>query len=122
VLVGPALGRTDLRSGGDRVRPGPPQLEVDDDEAQDDSRWMSVPCQGSRDGYRDMEVFAARTGDAGLGGRLERALTGRDVLRWFRDVLAESPRQLQGWYAFKDERHRCRAPNWFASEGYRPMP
>jgi len=121
-------GRIDLRTG--EVWPAAAieyaqdtgELDADDDDEEDDDRWLSVPCQGSRDGYRDMELFAARIGDAGLGGRLERALTGRGVFRRFRDVLAESPRDLHEWYAFRDERQRGRARNWLASEGYRPIP
>ena len=131
VLEGDPLqigGRIDLRSG--EVWPAAAieyaqdtgELDADDDDEEDDGRWLSVPCQGSRDGYRDMELFAARIGDAGLGGRLERALTGRGVFRRFRDVLAESPRHLQEWYAFRDERQRGRARNWLASEGYSPIP
>ena len=69
-----------------------------------------------------MELFAARIGDTGLGSRLERALAGRGVFRRFRDVLAESPRHLQDWYAFRDERQRGRARSWLASEGYSPIP
>ncbi len=69
-----------------------------------------------------MELFAARIEDAGLGSRLERALAGRGVFRRFRDVLAESPRHLQDWYGFRDERQRGRARGWLASEGYSPIP
>ena len=120
-------GRIDLRTG--EVWPAEAieyaqdtgELDADDDDEEDD-RWLSVRCQGSRDGYRDMELFAARIGDAGLGGRLERALTGRGVFRRFRDVLAESPRHLQDWYAFSEERQRGRARGWLASEGYSPIP
>ena len=121
-------GRIDLRTG--EVWPAAAieyaqdtgELDADDDDAQDDDRWLSVRCQGSRDGYRDMELFAARIGDAGLGSRLERALTGRGVFRRFRDVLAGSPRHLQDWYAFRDERQRGRARGWLASEGYSSIP
>ena len=131
VLEGDPLqigGRIDLRSG--EVWPAAAieyaqdtgELDADDDDEEDDGRWLSVPCQGSRDGYRDMELFAARIGDAGLGSRLERALTGRGVFRRFRDILAESPRHLQEWYAFTDERQRGRARGWLASEGYSPIP
>ena len=121
-------GRIDLRTG--EVWPAAAieyaqdtrELDADDDDEEDDDRWLWVQCQGSRDGYRDMELFAARIEDAGLGSRLERALTGRGVFRRFKDVLAESPRHLQEWYAFRDERQRGRARNWLASEGYSPIP
>jgi hypothetical protein len=98
------------------------ELDAEDDEEKDDDRWLWVQCQGSRDGYRDMELLAARIEDTGLGSRLERALTGRGVFRRFKDVLAESPRHLQDWYAFSDERQRGRARSWLASEGYSPIP
>ena len=121
-------GRIDLRTG--EVWPAAAieyaqdagELDADDDDEEDDDRWLSVRCQGSRDGYRDMELFAARIGDTDLGSRLERALTGRGVFRRFRDLLAESPRHLQDWYAFRDERQCGRARSWLASEGYSPIP
>lgn len=74
--------------------------------------------QGSRDGYGDMELFTALVDDGDLSARLERALTGRGVFRRFKDVLAESPTDLQQWYAFSDERQRGRARAWLAAEGY----
>jgi hypothetical protein len=121
-------GRIDLRTG--EVWPAAAieyaqdtgELDADDDDEEDDDRWLWVQCQGSRDGYRDMELFAARIEDTGLGSRLERALTGRGVFRRFKDVLAESPKHLPDWYAFRDERQRGRARGWLASEGYSPIP
>ena len=90
----------------------------DDDDEEDDHRWLWVPCEGSRDGYRDMELFTALVEDRDLAARLERALTGRGVFRRFKDVLAESPTELQQWYSFSDERQRGRARAWLAAEGY----
>jgi hypothetical protein len=85
-------GRIDLRTGevwqaaATEYAQDTGALDADDDDAQDDDRWLSVRCQGSRDGYRDMELFAARIGDTDLGSRLERALTGQ--------VEAEVPHSL----------------------------
>jgi len=115
-------GRIDLRTG--EVWPAAAieyaqdsgDLAGDDDE-EDHDRWLWVPCQGSRDGYRDMELFTALV-DEELSARLQRALTGRGVFRRFKDVLAESPTDLQQWYAFSDERQRGRARAWLAAEGY----
>ena len=116
-------GRIDLRTG--EVWPAAAieyaqdsgDLDDDDDE-EDDHRWLWVPCEGSRDGYRDMELFAGLVEDRDLAARLERALSGRGVFRRFKDVLAESPTELQQWYAFSDERQRGRARAWLATEGY----
>ena len=90
----------------------------DDDDEEDDHRWLWVPCAGSRDGYRDMELFTALVEDRDLAARLERALTGRGVFRRFKDLLAESRPELQQWYSFSDERQRGRARAWLAAEGY----
>lgn len=113
-------GRIDLGTG--EVWPAAAieyaQDSGDLDEDEDDERWLWVPCEGSRDGYRDMERFTALLGNADLVARLERALTGRGVFRRFKDVLAESPTDLQRWYAFSDERQRGRAGAWLAAEGY----
>jgi hypothetical protein len=113
-------GRIDLRTGevwpAAAIEYAQESGDLDDDD--DEDRWLWVTCEGSRDGYRDMELFTALLDDADLAARLERALTGRGVFRRFKDVLAESPTDLQRWYAFSDERQRGRARAWLATEGY----
>lgn len=117
-----AGGRIDLRTG--EVWPAAvieyarDSGDLDEDDDEDDERWLWVPCEGSRAGYRDMELYTALLDDADLAARLERALIGRGVFRRFKDVLAESPTDLQRWYAFSDERQRGRARAWLATEGY----
>jgi hypothetical protein len=116
-------GRIDLRTGevwpAAAIEYAQESGDLPDDDYQDDEdRWLWVPCEGSRDGYRDMELFTALLDDADLAARLERALTGRGVFRRFKDVLAESPTDLQRWSAFSDERQRGRARAWLAAEGY----
>jgi len=113
-------GRIDLRTGevwpAAAIEYAQESGDLDDDD--DEDRWLWVTCEGSRDGYRDMELFTALLDDADLAARLERALTGRGVFRRFKDVLAESPTELQQWYSFSDERQRGRARAWLAAEGY----
>jgi hypothetical protein len=113
-------GRIDLRTGevwpAAAIEYAQESGDLDDDD--DEDRWLWVPCEGSRDGYRDMELFTALVEDRELAARLELALTGRGVFRRFKDVLAESPTDLQRWYAFSDERQRGRARAWLAAEGY----
>lgn len=114
-------GRIDLRTGevwpAATIENAQDSGDLDQDD-EDDDRWLWVPCEGSRDGYRDMELFTAQVDDGELAARLERALTGRGVFRRFKDVLAESPTELQLWHAFSDERQRGRARAWLAAEGY----
>jgi hypothetical protein len=98
--------------------------EVGDEDPDDenDERWVHVFCEGSRAGYRDMEIFIDNLEDDRLADRLARAIRGRGAFRRFKDVLAESSDLLDRWYGFSDDRHRGRARAWLAGEGYASTP
>ena len=130
VLEGDPLqggGRIDLRTG--EVWPQSvwdfAEETGDDDELveeNDDGHWMWVHCEGSRAGYRDMELFIDLVEDPHLADRLGWSIQGRGAFRRFKDVLADWPDLLERWYGFTDERHRGRARAWLAAEGYAPDP
>ncbi len=115
-------GRIDLATG--EVRPAPAidyAQEIgqeDEDESDDPDKWLWVCCEGSRDGYRDMELFIGTVRDPGRADRLEIAISGRGAFRRFKDVLARWPGQLDRWHAFSAERQRGRARAWLADAGY----
>jgi hypothetical protein len=110
-------GRIDLDTG----ECWPAQVDIDeDDEDQDAGRWLPVPCEGSRDGYRDMELFITTVPDPGLADRLEIAIAGRGAFRRFKDVLAWSEVEYSRYHRFAGERQRGRARAWLAALGYRP--
>jgi Uncharacterised protein family (UPF0158) len=115
-------GRIDLATG--EVWPAPAvdyAREIgqeDADESDDPDRWLWVHCEGSRDGYRDMELFIGTVRDPGRADRLEIAISGRGAFRRFKDVLARWPGELERWYAFSAERQRGRARTWLAGAGY----
>lgn len=92
--------------------------DIEDLDLDDDERWLPVACEGSREGYRDMEIFIGRVGDPVLADRLEIAIMGRGAFRRFKDVLARSPEWWESWHAFSDDRHRGRAREWLAAAGY----
>ena len=94
--------------------------EPQPDDWEDPDAWLHVTPLGSRDGYRDMELFVSTVTDRRLAGRLERSLQGRGVFRRFRDVLEHEPHEFDRWRVFSDERTRGRARAWLAEEGYRP--
>lgn len=99
--------------------------ETSDDDVEDgddDERWLSVHCEGSRAEYRDMDQFIDVVEDPQLADRLVRSIRGRGAFRRFKDVLADWPGLLQRWYGFTDDRHRGRARAWLAAEGYAPTP
>ncbi len=50
------------------------EIDADDD---DPDRWLWVECEGSHDGYRDMEWFIDDLDDPQLAYRLARAISGR---------------------------------------------
>lgn len=97
---------------------------TDDEEAQDEdeqrSRWMWVHPRGSREGYRDMQLFIDTRGDAALVDRLTVAITGRGAFRRFKDVIANNPDAAEQWYTLSEDRVRGRARAWLASQGHTP--
>jgi hypothetical protein len=115
-------GRVDLATG--EVWPTPAvdyAREIgqeDEDESDDPDKWLWVHCEGSRESYRDMELFIGTVRDPGRTDRLEIAISGRGAFRRFKDVLARWPGELDRWYAFSAERQRGRARAWLADAGY----
>jgi Uncharacterised protein family (UPF0158) len=115
-------GRVDLATG--EVWPEPAidyAREIgqeDEDESDDPDKWLWVHCEGSRDGYRDMELFIGTVRDPGRADRLEIAVSGRGAFRRFKDVLDRWPGELDRWYAFSAERQHGRARAWLADAGY----
>ena len=115
-------GRVDLATG--EVWPEPAidyAREIgqeDEDESGDPDKWLWVHCEGSRDGYRDMELFIGTVRDPGRADRLEIAISGRGAFRRFKDVLDRWPGELDRWYAFSAERQHGRARAWLADAGY----
>ena len=93
-------------------------VDIDDDE----ERWLWVECEGSRAGYRDMELFIAAVDDTDQVNQLGIAIGGRGAFRRFKDQLSRWPEQLERWYAFSEDRQRGRARAWLAAEGYAPAP
>jgi Uncharacterised protein family (UPF0158) len=119
-------GRIDIRTGAVS-----PQAAIeyavetgqeDEDTADDPERWLAVHGEGSREGYRDMELFIASVEDPGRAERLAIAIRGRGAFRRFKDELARLPGELERWHAFSEERQRGRARSWLAAAGYRVLP
>lgn len=80
-------------------------------------RYLSIPQNDSHEGYRDMEHFISTVRNQPLRDRLWRAISGRGAFRYFKDVLAENPRERERWFAFRDELQLERVRDWLASEG-----
>lgn len=125
VLEGDPLtsgGRIDLHTG--QVWPQTlfdyAEETEEDDELDDDERWLAVFSEGSRAGYRDMEHFIAAIAEPDLADRLRRSLEGRGPFRRFRDELRHWPDLESRWYAYSSERHRGRARAWLAAQGFTP--
>lgn len=96
------------------------EIEEDDDDLD---RWLWVDCEGSHDGYRDMELFVQDLDDEAFADQLARALAGRSAFRRFKDRLAERPGLMTPWHAFANDRQRganhpvrCRG-HWRGSTG-----
>jgi hypothetical protein len=120
-------GRIDLRTG--EVWPQSAieyaeEVGETDDETDDDDpgRWLWVQCEGSREGYRDMERFIDDFDDPPFADLLARAISGRGAFRRFKDTLSERPDLMTRWHAFSNDRQRGRARSWLAVEGHTPTP
>ena len=111
-------GRIDLRSGV--CWPYGVGYGEDDEDDDDEDRWLHVAPLGSREGYRDMELFIARVDDPAIADRLRIAITRKGPFRRFKDVLSRWPQELQRYYLLSNERQRGRARAWLAAEGLRP--
>ena len=99
-------------------------MEVGDRDEEDDDpdRWLGVHCEGSRDAFRDIELFIDSLSDARVAERLTASLHGRRPFRRFRDRLSDYPPLVGGFLALSDERSRGRARAWLAGEGYAALP
>jgi hypothetical protein len=119
-------GRIDIRSGEVWAQAAIEYAletgEEDEESADDPERWLAVHGEGSREGYRDMELFIASVEDPGRAERLAVAIRGRGAFRRFKDELARWPGELERWHAFSEERQRGRARSWLAAAGYRVLP
>jgi hypothetical protein len=114
-------GRIDLNTG--ECRPATVDTEESwAEEPEDTEEWLHVPCEGSRDAYRDMEDFITTLDDQDLARFLGIAIQGPGAFRRFKDMLATSPEQLQRYWLFAAERQYGRARAWLAVQGYRPAP
>jgi Uncharacterised protein family (UPF0158) len=115
-------GRIDLRTGDVWPQPAIEYAEETGDIDDDEERWLWVECEGSRAGYRDMELFIAAVDDTDQVNQLRIAIGGRGAFRRFKDQLSRWPELLERWYAFSEDRQRGRARAWLAAEGYAPAP
>jgi len=111
-------GRIDLRSGA--CWPHSVDHGEDGADENDEDRCLHVAPLGSREGYRDMELFIATVEDPAIVDRLQIAITGNGAFRRFKDVLSRWPQELQRYYLLSNERQRGRARAWLAAEGFRP--
>lgn len=94
--------------------------EGEDENLDDGDRWLWVVSEGSRAGYRDMELFVAGVAEPDLADRLARTLEGRGAFRRFRDEMTGWPDLQDRWYVYSAERRRGRARAWLAAEGFTP--
>jgi hypothetical protein len=95
--------------------------EEDEDTVDDPERWLVVHGEGSREAYRDMELFIASV-EPDRAERLATAIQGRGAFRRFKDQLARWPGELERWYALSEERQLGRARSWLTAAGYRVLP
>ena len=80
-------------------------------------RIISIPCESSGEGYRDMVDFIVTVEDEWVREKLIVAVGGRGAFSRFRDVLLDHPDVRVRWFGFKDGRVLDRVYEWLESEG-----
>ena len=80
-------------------------------------RFISVPCESSAEGYRDMEDFIVTVEDEWVREKLIVAVNGMGAFRRFKDVLLDHPDVRDRWFGFKDGRVLERVSEWLEFEG-----
>jgi hypothetical protein len=95
--------------------------DVDQVEAGFGDRYISIPPEGSHEGYRDMEAFIDTVRDRRLQERLERAISGRGAFRYFKDVLLDYPAERERWFQFKRKRLHDRILDWLEAHEITPF-
>ena len=79
-------------------------------------RFIRVPAQESRDGYRDMADFAEAIGDKHLQDLFFVALNEKGAFRRFKDVLGDYPDEREQWFKFSEEKAKQRVLDWLEAE------
>lgn len=77
-------------------------------------RFLLVPRPQSEDEDGDRDAFIEQVGDERLRARLARGFDGKGS---FLDLLGESPRDEERWYAFRARQRRQRLLAWLAESG-----
>jgi len=85
------------------------------------ARYISIPNEDSREGYRDMERFIGTVRNSYLRDKLWQAIQGRGAFRYFKNVLQEHPAERERWFAFKDRCLHDRICYWLESKGIEPI-
>ena len=78
--------------------------EDQDDDLDDEERWLYVEPIGSRPAYHDMIDFIATRSDRRLSARLEVAVDGRGAFSRFKRTLDDWPEDRLDWIEFSEER------------------
>ena len=79
-------------------------------------RYILLPEQDSRTGYRDMVDFTETVEDQNLQEKLWIALDGKGAFRRFKDVLYNYPEERERWFKFQYEKKKSRLLKWLEDE------
>jgi hypothetical protein len=92
--------------------------EVDQDAGK---RYVEIPHSNARDDYQLMVEFIDTVADEHLRELLEVAIDGKGAFGRFKSVLGRSDKELDRWYAFKNEEGERQARRWLKSLEIEPI-
>ena len=89
--------------------------------ADTENRYLMIPKQDSREGFRDMEDYIESLTDEHLRELLSVAILGSGAFHRFKDILFDYPEAETNWFKFYELREQKRISDWFASEEIEPV-
>lgn len=89
-------------------------LDWEDEQADDQDRYIEIPDWQPSDGFLVMEKFANQVRNPLYKVKLQEALqAGKGVFRRFKDTIGEQPALEREWFAFKDEQLKREVYTWY---------
>jgi len=90
------------------------EVDLDEDDANGEPRYISLPDWESSNGFRLMEHFAAGLRNPIVREELTSALNlGKGVFRAFKDTLARYPEAEKLWFSFKENEMKKEIVRWY---------
>ncbi len=84
-------------------------------------RYLPIPEEMQWEVEEIMSDFMEAVHDADLRSKLNSAMSGRNAVRRFKDILAHYPTEQQRWTLLQQQSQQAHAARWLQDEGIEPV-